>query len=186
MTKSTLMRIRLHSVVTFSVVSVVVALSPFLSGCGGGGGAAPAVANPGGGGGTNSTNTQFSITNASITPARFSRFVGGPATIRVDVTAVAGVANVVARILRPIDGRRLDDLALALQAGSTYQAAASIPSNLRIDGQSEVYTVTLAVTDATGAQRIDSIGTIEVPSPLGDPNTPGGVPPPPALSRGVR
>ena len=182
MKTSYLMRIP-RSVLMCMIVAVVVALLPLIGGCGGGG--EPAVANSGGAGAAGN-NTQFSITNVSITPTRFSRFVGGTATIRADVNAGAGVANVVARIQRPIDGRRLDDLALALQSGITYQVAVSIPSNLRIDGQSEIYTVTLAVTDATGAQRIDSIGTIEVPSPLGDPNTLGGVPAPPVLSRGVR
>jgi len=165
-----------------SQLAILAGLTAALAGCGGGGGG-------GGGGGAvvadpfaalGGAGTAVTLASPVVTPARFSRFVGGAVTVTATLTPTAQVASVVARLRKSSTGQAQPDVALTQQGTTTlFQAATSVPANLRVDGQSEFYTVTIIITDRNGAQRNDEVGVVEVPSPLGDPAAPGGVPAPP-------
>lgn len=162
----------------FLLIGLVLALAGCGGGGGGGGGGPVVVVDPFAGLG--GSGTAVTLSSPVITPTRFSRFIGGTASVTVVLTPADQVGTVVARLRRSSNGQAQPDLALIQQGTTTtFTANTAVPANLRVDGQSEFYSVTVIITDRAGAQRTDDIGTIEVPSPLGDPAAAGGVPAPP-------
>lgn len=110
------------------------------------------------------------IKNPTVIPAKLARFLGGPVTVSAQVKSASPVDSVTAHIMRQSDGQTLPDVPLRRQGStSTYQATIVAPANMRSDGQSETFAVTIVAI--RGGQRDQkSAGTFEAPAP---PTAPG-------------
>jgi len=112
------------------------------------------------------------VKNPTIDPTLLARFVGGQVVISATVTDESGVKKVTAQVVRQSDGQLLADEALQRVGANRYEVTIVAPANIRDDGQSEVYTVTIFAVDKRGNKQKKADGTFEVPAPPAAPPPP--------------
>jgi hypothetical protein len=108
----------------------------------------------------------------TLNPPQLARFVGGQVVITALLRDGSGIKKVTATVVRQSDGQLLADVTLQRVAPNRYEVTIVAPANMRDDGRSEVYQVTVVATAQQGHTGKMADGTFEVPAPPAPPPPP--------------